>query len=75
MSKFNCRVGQKVKRGDIIGYVGNTGTSTSPHVHYEVIYKGKKINPLPFCLDGLSTEEYQEFITAATAENQAMSIE
>ena len=75
MSKFNCRVGQKVKRGDIIGYVGNTGTSTSPHVHYEVIYKGKKINPLPFCLDGLSTQEYQEFITAATAENQAMSIE
>lgn len=75
MSKVKCKVGQKVKRGEVIGLVGNTGTSTSPHVHYEVIYKGKKINPLPFCLDGLSPEEYKAFVNAATAENQAMSLE
>lgn len=75
MSKVECKVGQKVKRGEVIGLVGSTGTSTSPHVHYEVIYKGDKINPLPFCLDGLSPEEYKQFINDATAENQAMSIE
>ena len=75
MSKVKCKVGQKVKRGEVIGLVGNTGTSTSPHVHYEVIYKSKKINPLPFCLDGLSPEEYKAFVNAATAENQAMSME
>lgn len=75
MSEIKCKVGQKVKRGEVIGLVGNTGTSTSPHVHYEVVYKGEKINPLPFCLDGLTPKEYKEFITAATAENQAMSIE
>ena len=75
MSKVKTKVGQKVKRGEIIGLVGSSGTSTSPHVHYEVLYKGKKINPLPFCLDGLSPEEYKAFVIAATAENQAMSIE
>lgn len=75
MSKVKCKVGQKVKRGEVIGLVGNTGTSTAPHVHYEVLHKGKKINPLPFCLDGLSPEEYKAFVNAATAENQAMSIE
>lgn len=75
MSKVQCKVGQKIKRGEIIGLVGSTGTSTSPHLHYEVIHKGKKINPLPFCLDGLSATEYKDFVNAATAENQAMSID
>jgi len=75
MSKVKCKVGQTVKRGEVIGLVGNTGTSTSPHVHYEVLHKSKKINPLPFCLDGLSPEEYKDFVNAATAENQAMSLE
>ncbi len=75
MSKVKCKVGQKVTRGEVIGLVGSTGTSTAPHVHYEVVYKGSKINPLPFCLDGLSPEEYKEFVNIATAENQAMSIE
>lgn len=74
MSKVECKVGQIVKRGAIIGLVGSTGTSTSPHVHYEVLHKGEKINPLQFCLDGLSPKEYKEFVTAARAENQAMSI-
>ena len=75
MSKVKVKVGQKVKRGEIIGLVGNTGTSTAPHVHYEVLYKGKKIDPLPFCSDGMSTKEYKEFVDAATAENQALSFE
>lgn len=75
MSKVQCKVGQTVKRGEVIGLVGSTGTSTSPHVHYEVVYKGDKINPLPFCLDGFTPKEYKDFVTAATAENQAMSIE
>ena len=75
MSKIKTKVGKKVKRGEIIGLVGSSGTSTSPHVHYEVLHKGQKINPLPFCLDGLSPEEYKAFVNAATAENQAMSLE
>ena len=45
LSEFNVKEGQKVKRGDVIGYVGNTGTSTAAHLHYEVHEKGRRVNP------------------------------
>ena len=48
LSKYNVRKGQKVKRGEVIGYVGNTGISTAPHLHYEVIKEKKKINNVNF---------------------------
>ena len=48
LSRFNVRPGQKVQRGDIIGYVGSTGRSTSPHLHYETLVGGKLTNPLKF---------------------------
>ncbi len=51
LSKFNVRPGQKIKRGDVIGYVGSTGRSTGPHLHYEVRRNGKPINPLEHILD------------------------
>src|SRR5437868_2170389 len=48
MSKLGCRAGKKVKRGDLIGYVGSTGKSTGNHVHYEVIKNGDKIDPINY---------------------------
>ena len=45
LNKTLVKVGQKVKRGDIVGYVGSTGKSTGPHVHYEIWAKGKSVNP------------------------------
>jgi len=71
MSKFNVRRGQKVKRGDIIGYVGNTGTSTAPHLHYEVIKDGKKINPINFYFNDLTPEEYDKMIEISSSANQS----
>jgi murein DD-endopeptidase MepM/ murein hydrolase activator NlpD len=46
LSRFNVRPGQRVKRGDIIGYVGSTGRSTGAHLHYEILANGRRINPL-----------------------------
>lgn len=72
MSRIDVKEGQQVKRGQQIGVVGSTGTSTAPHCHYEVIYKGKKVNPINYVLDGLSPKEYQELVKAAERVNQSM---
>ena len=72
MSKILVKKGQKVVRGQTIGYVGSTGSSTAPHCHYEVHYKGKAINPIDFVFDGMSPQEYQEFVEKAKAENQSL---
>ncbi len=57
-SKFNVKVGQFVKRGEIIGYVGNTGVSEAPHLHYEVIKDGIKVNPSSYFFDDMTPTEY-----------------
>jgi murein DD-endopeptidase MepM/ murein hydrolase activator NlpD len=71
MSAFNCRVGQKIKRGDVIGYIGSTGTSTAPHLHYEVIKNGQKINPINFFYNDLSPEEFHKVIEISSQPNQS----
>jgi murein DD-endopeptidase MepM/ murein hydrolase activator NlpD len=71
MSKVNVRAGQKVKRGEIIGFVGNTGFSTAPHLHYEVIKNGRKINPVNFFFNDLTPEEYEQMIILSSQENQS----
>jgi murein DD-endopeptidase MepM/ murein hydrolase activator NlpD len=71
MSRFKVTVGQKVKRGDVIGYVGSTGTSTAPHLHYEVIKNGEKINPINFFFNDLSAEEYDKVVEMSSRSNQS----
>ncbi|NJO03915.1 MAG: peptidoglycan DD-metalloendopeptidase family protein [Bacteroidia bacterium] len=73
MSRFNVKTGQKVKRGECIGYVGSTGFSTAPHVHYEVIYNGEQVNPVYFFFKDLSAEEYEKVLDLASIENQSLS--
>ncbi len=73
MSKINVRPGQKVKRGEVIGYVGSTGLSKAPHVHYEVILNEQKVNPVYFFYNDLSPAEYEKVIEKANEENQCLS--
>jgi murein DD-endopeptidase MepM/ murein hydrolase activator NlpD len=71
MSKFIVRRGQKVKRGEVIGYVGNTGRSTGPHVHYEIIKDNRKINPINYYYNDLSPEQYRELIERSNQSTQS----
>nr|WP_315147845.1 M23 family metallopeptidase [uncultured Flavobacterium sp.] len=71
LSKYKCRAGQRVKRGDIIGYVGSTGRSEGPHLHYEVHKNGKVVNPLNFYYGNISAVEYVAIAQLANQENQS----
>ena len=70
--KYNVRVNQRIKRGDLIGYVGSTGRSEAPHLHYEVLKDGERINPINFYYGNLSATEFNELLRKASLENQSL---
>ena len=72
MDKALVKKGQKVKRGDIIGYIGNTGLSTGPHLHYEVRKNDKPLDPVNFYYNDLTPDEYAAFVEAANNTGQSM---
>jgi hypothetical protein len=71
LSKVEARAGARIKRGEILGYIGNTGTSTAPHLHYEVIKGGNKVNPINFFFNDLSPEEFALMTQLSSQENQS----
>lgn len=73
LSKMDVTPGQKVKRGDIIGYVGNTGASSGSHLHYEIMVNGKRVNPVYYFFINISPEEYIEILEKSKEVNQSLS--
>lgn len=71
MSGFTVKEGQTITRGQTIGYVGNTGTSVAPHLHYEVIKSGNKVNPVNYYFNDLSPEEYEQMIEFSSQQTQS----
>lgn len=71
MVRVKARAGQRVKRGDLIGYVGSTGKSTGPHCHYEVHKNGQKLDPVYFFYNDLSPQQFDELLKRAAAANQS----
>lgn len=70
--KYNVRRGQRVQRGDLIGFVGSTGRSQAPHLHYEIFKDEDKINPINFYYGHLSPAEYDEILEQSQLENQSL---
>lgn len=72
MYKIKARVGQKVKRGEVIGYIGNTGKSTGPHLHYEVHKKGQPVDPIYYFYNDLTPAQFERITKLAKASNQSL---
>ena len=71
LSNFNVRVGQKVQRGDIIGFVGSTGMSVANHLHYEIKLNGVNVDPVNYYFEDLTAAEYEKMIEIASKTGQS----
>jgi hypothetical protein len=71
LDKANVRKGQKVQRGDVIGFVGNTGMSLAPHLHYEIKLNGQNVDPVNYYFNDLTPEEYERMIEIASKTGQS----
>lgn len=74
MHGFTVKKGQRVKRGELIGFVGDTGLSTAPHLHYEVMINRGQVNPVHYFFNDLNAAEYEKIIELASIENQSLGM-
>jgi len=72
LQKFAVKKGQKVKRGQLIGYIGNTGKTTGVHLHYEVLKNNQAIDPINFFYNDLTPDEYEQILEQSTLPTQTM---
>ena len=72
LQEFNVKQGQQVERGQNIGFVGNTGTSTAPHLHYEIFREDERVNPIYYFYQDITAEEYEVLVQLASIENQSL---
>ncbi len=71
LDRFNVRAGQRVRRGDVIGFVGSTGMSLAPHLHYEIKLNGTNVDPVNYYFNDLTASEYEKMIEIASKTGQS----
>lgn len=71
LSDYHVKTGTKVKRGEVIGYVGTSGVSTAPHLHYEVVKNDNKVNPINYYFNDLSPQEFEKMLIISNSSNQS----
>ena len=72
MVRVKAKPGQSVKRGEVIGYVGSTGKSTGSHLHYEVIKRGAKVDPVYYFFNDLTPAQFDRLLKEAAANKQSL---
>jgi murein DD-endopeptidase MepM/ murein hydrolase activator NlpD len=75
MLNFGVKKGQTVKRGDLIGYVGSSGSSTAAHLHYEVFINNKRVDPVHYFFNDLTAAEYEKILELASIENESLDMQ
>jgi len=72
LEDINVHRGQKVDKGFVIGTVGNSGGSIAPHLHYEIIRAGEQVNPAPYMMEGLTSEQHNTLLKLSAKQNQSL---
>jgi len=72
LSRSIVKSGQKVKRGQVIGYVGSTGKSTAPHLHYEVRRNNRAVNPIYFFYNDITPKQFEQMLELSARPSQSM---
>jgi murein DD-endopeptidase MepM/ murein hydrolase activator NlpD len=72
MNDIAVKKNQKIRRGELIGTVGNTGLSTGPHLHYEVVNNGKPVNPINYYFNDITPEQYDQMLKVANSVEKSM---
>lgn len=72
LEEIVVRAGQAIDKGTIIGTVGNSGGSVAPHLHYEILVKGKQVNPVLYMIEGLTPDQYSSMLKKSKQQNQSL---
>lgn len=72
LNGYNVKKGQKVRRGEVIAFLGNTGSSTGPHIHYEVRKDNRTVDPINYFFNDLTADEYDSMVAYAANTGQTM---
>lgn len=72
LESIAVRLGQRVKKGSVIGTIGRSGGSVAPHLHYEVLRKGKPVDPVHFMIEGVTSQEYEVLKSTSHKQNQSL---